>query len=92
MKVARSEAKENRVLVSALTDGGVSNLGARAVTLSVADQARRLARAMTWFTLGMEAILALLVLVPWARARRAAVRSAVSPMRILTALDRILGH
>jgi hypothetical protein len=27
MKVARSEAKENRVLVSALTDGGVPNLG-----------------------------------------------------------------
>ncbi len=74
------------------------------------DQARRLARTMTWFTLGMEAILALLVLVPWASARRVAVRSvvrserplvglfvvlpvfAVSPVRILTALDRILGH
>jgi len=77
MKVARSEAKENRVLVSALTDGGVPNLGARAVTLSVTDQARRLARAMTWFTLGMEAILALLVLVPWASARLAAVLSVV---------------
>ena len=80
------------------------------MTLSVTDQARRLARAMTWFTLGMEAILALLVLVPWASARRAAVLSvvrserplvgrfvvlpvvAVSPVRILTALDRILGH
>ena len=74
------------------------------------DQARRLARTMTWFILGMEAILALLVLVPWASARRVAVRSvvrserplvglfvvlpvfAVSPVRILTALDRILGH
>ena len=44
MKVARSEAKENRVLVSALTYGG-PNLGARAVTLSVTDEARRLARA-----------------------------------------------
>ena len=83
---------------------------ARAVTLSVTDQARRLARAMTWFTLGMKAILALLFLVPWASARRAAVHSvvrserrlvglfvvlpvvAVSPVRIFTALDRILGH
>lgn len=64
MKIARSEAKENRVLVSALADGGVPNLGARAVTLSVTDEARRLARALTWFTLGMEAILTLLV--PWA--------------------------
>ena len=64
----------DRVLVSALTDGGVPNLGPRAVTLSVTDQARRLARAMTWFTLGMEAILALLFVVPWASARRAAVR------------------
>jgi hypothetical protein len=80
------------------------------VTLSVTDQAWRLARAVTWFTLGMEAILALLFLVPWAGARRAAVHSvvrserrlvglfvvlpvvAVSPVRILTALDRILGH
>jgi hypothetical protein len=60
MKGARSEAKANRVLVSALTDGGVPTV-ARAVTLSVTDEARRLARALTWFTLGMEALLTLLV-------------------------------
>ena len=80
----------DRVLVSALTDGGVPNLGARAVTLSVTDEARRLARALTWFTLGMEAILALLVLVPWASARRAAVRSVVRSERPLVGLFVVL--
>jgi hypothetical protein len=72
-----AQLKENRALVSALTDGGAPNPGASAVTLIVTDQVRRLARALTWFTVGMEATLALLFLIPWASARRAAMRSVV---------------
>ena len=61
---------------------------------------------MTWFTLGMEAILTLLCLVPapaggrWMGLARLPVGHstlratlvALSPVRVLTALDRILGH
>jgi hypothetical protein len=72
-----AQLKENRALVSALTDGGATNPGAGAVTLIVTEQVRRLARVMTWFTLVMEGILAVLFLVPRASARRAVVRSVV---------------
>lgn len=47
------------------------------MTLIVTEQVRRLAGVMTWFTLVMEGILAVLFLVPRASARRAAVRSVV---------------
>jgi hypothetical protein len=70
-----AQLQANRALVAALTDGGAPNAGASAVTLIVTDQVQRLARAMTWFTVGMEATLALLFLMPRASARGAAVRS-----------------
>jgi hypothetical protein len=72
-----AQLKENRALVSALTDGGPTTSGAGAVTLIVTEQVQRLARVMTWFTLVMEGILAVLFLVPRVSARRAVVRSVV---------------
>jgi hypothetical protein len=70
-----AQLQANRALVTALTDGAASTSGTGAVALIVTDQVRRLARAMTWFTFGMEATLALLFLMPRASPRRAAVRS-----------------
>lgn len=71
-----AQLNDNRA-IAALTDGGGISPGGSAVTLIVTDQLRRLARVMTWFTLVMEGILAVLFLVPRASARRAVLRSVV---------------
>jgi hypothetical protein len=58
------QLRDNRALVATLSDGSVTGPGVTAVTLIATEQLQRLARVMTWFTLVVEGLLAVLFLVP----------------------------
>jgi hypothetical protein len=63
-RVPLDHLEENRRLVHSLTYGGAVVPGPSTVILLGADQVRLLARAMTWFAVVSESVLAVLFLVP----------------------------